>query len=425
MVGKHRIPSDYSDRIRQLRVGLGLTQTRLAELMGVSYASVNRWENGQSRPGTLAWEKILRGEALGIDGLRADYVPESRVGDPEAVYVAEATAEPAIDFSSDPEAVRLVAEGERLTYGHLFNPAFAAEVSLIDPLPHQRIAVYEHMLSQTRLRFLLADDAGAGKTIMTGLYIREMLARRLIRRVLVVPPAGLIGNWESELRKLFSLPFGIVSGADARAGNPFVGDNSDLIIISVDTLAGEATFPRLSESSVEPYDLVVFDEAHKLSAHRDPHMTVRKTGRYRLAEALVGAYDGSDWRSLDWTCHHVLLLTATPHMGSDFSYYCLWRLLEPQVLSTVDAFNAYPRGARGHHFIRRSKEEMVRYDGTPIYPTRVSDTLSYELAQGETSEQELYDATTSYISDYYNKARFLNRSAVRFAMSIFQRRLAS
>ena len=84
-------------------------------------------------------------------------------------------------------------------------PTFATEISLIDPLPHQRIAVYNHMLPQPRLRFLLADDAGAGKTIMSGLYIREMLMRRLIRRVLIVPPAGLVGNWQRELETLFNL----------------------------------------------------------------------------------------------------------------------------------------------------------------------------------------------------------------------------
>src|SRR5436309_9384843 len=148
---------------------------------------------------------------------------------------AEST--PALDFAAVPEVVRVVAEGERLAFGHLVNPAFAVETALIDPLPHQRIAVYQHLLPQARLRFLLADDAGAGKTIMAGLYIREMLARRLIRRVLVVPPAGLIGNWERELRRLFNLTFKLVVGADARVGNPFAGANSDLVILSVDTLA--------------------------------------------------------------------------------------------------------------------------------------------------------------------------------------------
>src|SRR6266496_1577314 len=119
-------------------------------------------------------------------------------------WTSSPNVEPYLDFSTSAEVVRVVVEGERLGAGHLFNPAFATETALIDPLPHQRIAVYDHMLGQTRLRFLLADDAGAGKTIMSGLYIREMLTRRLIRRVLIIPPAGLVGNWERELRLLFS-----------------------------------------------------------------------------------------------------------------------------------------------------------------------------------------------------------------------------
>jgi SNF2 family DNA or RNA helicase len=134
---------------------------------------------------------------------------------------------PPIEFAANAGIVRTLVEGERLTYGYLFNPAFATEISLIDPLPHQRIAVYDHMLKQTRLRFLQADDAGAGKTIMTGLYIREMLTRRLISRVLSVPPAGLVGNWERELRTFFNLPFRIITGNEARSGNPFIGPNSD------------------------------------------------------------------------------------------------------------------------------------------------------------------------------------------------------
>src|SRR3954452_18667082 len=167
-----------------------------------------------------------------------------------------------IDFLSDPEVVRVVAEGGRLAYGHLFNPPFATEISMIDPLPPQRIAVYDHMLPQPRLRFLLGDEPGAGKTIMAGLYVREMLARRLLRRVLIVPPAGLVGNWERELRTLFGLDFRIVVGADARSGNPFTGSSSDLVIISVDTLASERPFARLQGPGVEPYALVIFDEAH-------------------------------------------------------------------------------------------------------------------------------------------------------------------
>jgi superfamily II DNA or RNA helicase len=385
--------------------------------MNVSFVTVNRWENGQSRPSRAALEKIVRAERLGLDAFH-----------PAPVLAQKEPATPAdtiLDFSSDPEDVRLVVEAERLSYGHLANPAFAAEISLVDPLPHQRIAVYKHMVPQPRLRFLLADDAGAGKTIMAGLYVREMLARRLIRRVLIVPPAGLIGNWERELRRLFSLSFRIVTGADARTGNPFTGPSSDQVIVSVDTLTGARMFSHLRAEATEPYDLVIFDEAHKLSARRDPDGIFRPTDRYCLAEALAGVRELDGQWKLGWSATHLLLLTATPHMGKDFPYYCLWRLLEPEALATESAFSAYPPEARARRFIRRVKEEMVYFDGRPIYPQRISGTHSYDLAQGPESEQQLYDETTDYIQNYYNQARILNRSAARFAVGVFQRRLAS
>ena len=409
-----RIPGDYPRRIKSIRGLRGLTQAQFAELVGVSFASVNRWENGQSRPNSLAWRRVAELEnqpADGADQPSADEGPNRT---------------PGMDFSADPEAVSAVAEAHRLASGHLFNPAFATETSLIDPLPHQRIAVYQRMLQQSPLRFLLADDAGAGKTIMTGLYVREMLSRRLLRRVLVVPPAGLVGNWEREMRTLFRLPFRIVGGAEARAGNPFLGPESDLVIVSVDTLAGERMFGHLKDPQTDPFDLVVFDEAHKLSADRQPDFRVRKTSRYKLAEALAGAEsdDKERWK-LPWASQHLLLLTATPHMGKDHPYYYLWRLLLPDALSTFDAFEEFPPDSRQRHFIRRTKEEMVHYDHRPLYPQRNCDTLSYELSQGPDSEQELYDETTEYMRYHYNWAKALNRSAARLAMSVFQRRLAS
>ena len=407
------LPADYPARVRSVRERLDLTQAQLAERIGVSFATVNRWENGQTKPARLAWRQILDLEAKLAPG-----VAEPR-------EAAGTTPAPGLDFTARPAVVSAVAEATRLSYGHLFNPAFATEVSLIDPLPHQRIAVYERMLGLSPLRFLLADDAGAGKTIMTGLYLREVLARRLIRRVLVVPPAGLVGNWEREMRTLFSLPFRIVRGEDARGGNPFAGPEGDRVIVSVDTLAGERMFGRLREaaaSGAAPYDLVVFDEAHKLAAHRQPDFSVRKTDRYRLAEALAGLPADEPRWELGWSATHVLLLTATPHMGKDFPYYCLWRLLAPDALPTLDAFQAFPEAQRRRHFIRRTKEEMVRFDGRPLYPQRRCDTLSYGLSP---SEQALYEATTRYISEIYNRARVLNRSAARLAMSVFQRRLAS
>lgn len=422
-VGK--IPENLPDRVRRLRIKYELTQARLAELMGVSFATVNRWENAQSRPSRLAWQQILRAERYGLEALDKAFEPPKEIKEPGAEYKISPKKSGLPDFTTDPEIVRLVAEGHRLTYGHLYNPAFATEISRIDPLPHQRIAVYEYMLQQPRLRFLLADDAGAGKTIMAGLYMREMLARRLLQRILIVPPAGLIGNWQRELWELFSMNFKVIRGSDARSGNPFKEGRSDQLIVSMDTLAGERMFNRLQEPGVAPYDLVIFDEAHKLSARKDPDGTFRATDRYLLAQALAGGDNNRKRWQLNWRATHVLLLTATPHMGKDFPYYCIWRLLEPTVLSTYDAFLAFPNEAKKNHFIRRTKEEMVHYDGARIYPDRNSDTLSYELSQGEINEQALYDATTGYIQSYYNKARLLNRSAARFAMSIFQRRLAS
>lgn len=380
----------------------------------MAFASVNRWENGQATPSAMAVAHL-------------ETLERASAGAALAVAPPPAGAEPRgpVDFGGDPRKVALVTEAARLRLGHLVNPAFATELSLIEALPHQRIAVYDQMLPQPRLRFLLADDAGAGKTIMAGLYIREMLARGLIRRVLVVAPAGLIGNWASELGKLFALPFTIVTGGDARLGNPFAGTLGDRVIVSVDTLAGERMFARLQEDGTEPYDLVIFDEAHKLAVDREQDFRLRKTDRYRLAEALAGvAVDDARW-SLHWAARHFVLLTATPHMGKDFPYYGLWRLLEPEVLSTYEAFKYYPAEARARHFLRRTKEDMVRFDGTPIYPRRVSSTLSYDLITGDVSEQRLYDETTAYIQHHYNRARVLNRSAAQLAMSVFQRRLAS
>ena len=280
------------------------------------------------------------------------------------------------------------------------------------------------MLGQDPLRFLLADDAGAGKTIMTGLYVREMLSRGRLRRVLIVPPAGLVGNWERELRTLFRLPFRIVSGADARAGNPFQGSSGDLVIVSIDTLVGERMFEALRDSNVPPYDLAVFDEAHKLSATVESGR-IYKTRRYEIAEALAGcAAPAGRFGGLGWAVRHLLLLTATPHMGRDSPYHFLWRLLDPQVFATGEAFRRFPRPARERHFIRRTKEEMVgtRRPSTLSEP-RMRHVQLRPLPRPD-GEQALYDATTAYILHAYGRA-LDNRPAVRLAMSVFQRRLAS
>ena len=436
------VQSDVAARVRRLRREMGATQERFAERMLVSPLTVHRWESGQSSPRPLALARLRRleeevsvaqassGQAVPTAGLRSIRRSSRSLAD-EA---------PSLDFAGDPDAVSAVAEAYRLAYGHQFNSKFASEISRIDPLPHQRIAVYEHMLRQDPLRFLLADDAGAGKTIMTGLVVRDMMLRGRIRRVLIAPPAGLVGNWERELRTLFRLPFRIVTGADARGwagagssdrlggqmgtGNPFRSGAGDLVVVSMDTLAGEGTFGALCASDIQPYDLVVFDEAHKLAASTDNHRT-RKTRRYKLAEALAGCPSPDpQYAGLGWAARHFLLLTATPHMGKDSPYHHLWRLLDPHVFATGEAFRRFPQHARSRHFIRRTKEEMLDLEGRPLYRPRSCDTFSYELTGGPDGEQALYDATTDYLRHTYDRT-LGGRGAAHLATAVFQRRLAS
>ncbi len=394
--------------VRALRTRMGLTQEQFAAQVHVTPLTVLRWESGQSTPRPLALARLREVEAEATATAPSDTVP--RPG---------ASAVPALDFASDPDAVSAVAEAYRLAYGHQFNPAFASEISRIDALPHQRIAVYEHMLPQDPLRFLLADDAGAGKTIMAGLLIREMLSRGRIGRVLVVPPAGLVGNWERELRTLFGLTLRIVRGADARAENPFEGKGSDLAVISLDTLAGGTAFKRLCVA--EPYDLVIFDEAHKLSASTQGGRT-RKSLRYRLAEAIAGcAATEDEFTGLPWSARHLLLLTATPHMGKDSPYYHLWRLLDPHAFATAEACRRLTTAVRSRHFIRRTKEEMVTLAGDPLYRQRTCATFDYALTP---DEQALYEDTTKYLDHTYDQA-LENRGAAKLACGVFQRRMAS
>jgi hypothetical protein len=202
--------------------------------MGVTPGLAGQWETGRARPSPEKWQQIGRCEPLALHALSPNFGRQPTMGQPGLVRDAGVayTVQPnEITFSADPEVARLMLQAHRLGYGHLANPTWATETARIEPVPHQRAAICEHLLPQPPLRFLLAADAGAGKTIMTGLYVREMLTRRLILRVLVVRPAGLVGNWESEMRQLFSLPFAVATGSDVRDGNPFTGPESDLRIV--------------------------------------------------------------------------------------------------------------------------------------------------------------------------------------------------
>ena len=197
-----------------------------------------------------------------------------------------------------------------------------------------------------------------------------------------------------------------------------------MIIVSLDTLAGDTVFDRLRSAGVAPYDLAVFDEAHKLSAARERQRT-RKSRRYQLAEALAGctAPEGR-FAGLGWSARHLLPLTATPHMGKDSPYHLLWRLLDSHALGAEEAFRRFPAAARARHFIRRTKEEMVDLAGRPLYPQRTCATFDYDLSTGPDGEQTLYDLTTAWLRRSYGRA-LDNRPAARLALSVFQRRLAS
>jgi len=413
-----QVPEDAAKRIKSIRTQYGLRQQELADRLGVTQITISRWEQGRSTPQPAYWRRIELAEKKGLKWL-TESEEWAMVQKPNNTSATR-------DFLANSERCWAYLEAQRLAASHQVNPTFAKESSLVDPLPHQDIAVYEHMIHQSPLRFMLADDAGAGKTIMTGLYIVEKLSRRHFDRILIVPPAGLVTNWQRELRKFFSLDFEILRSSDFKSGNAFLKEEMSQAIISLDTLRQPDVFNHLKDHALQPYDLVVFDEAHKLAARMESDGTPRKTDRYKMAEAICGAKDAdAEWR-LNWKAENVLLLTATPHMGKDIPYWYLWRLLDPESFCTKQAFDDLGIEVRRNHFIRRTKEEMVDQDGVPIYPPRRTNTFGFKLdTSGEVNERLLYDEMTNYLTGIYNKADPLDSSATQLALSVFQRRMAS
>ena len=316
-------------------------------------------------------------------------------------------------FDGDGALYRLAAEAQRIRLAHLFDPLLAVHTSLVEPLPHQITAVYEAMLPRQPLRFLLADDPGAGKTIMTGLLMKELIVRGDLRRCLVVCPGSLAEQWQDELRRRFHLPFEILGpeGAWAAASdNPFA--EHDLIIARMDKLARDEALQALLAAPDCRFDLVVCDEAHKMSAHFH-RGEVEYTKRYRLGQLLSGI------------ARHFLLLTATPHNGKEEDFQLFLALLDP------DRFAG--RFRDGVHRVdtsdlmrRMVKEALLKFDGTPLFPERIAHSVPYRLA---TAELQLYEAVTSYVREEFNRADALGNDgragAVGFALTILQRRLAS
>ena len=316
-------------------------------------------------------------------------------------------------FDGDGKLLRLVSEANRIKLAHLFDPVLAVHTSEVEPFPHQITAVYESMLERQPLRFLLADDPGAGKTIMAGLLIKELIARGDLQRCLVVCPGNLVEQWQDELHRRFGLPFEILTNDKleaSRTGNWFL--ETDLAIARLDKLArDENVLAKLGALDCR-WDLIICDEAHKMSATFFGG-EISYTKRYRLGKFLSNL------------TRHFLLMTATPHNGKEADFQLFMALLNG------DRFEG--RFRDGVHttdvsdLMRRvTKEELVKFDSTPLLPERIAETVPYMLSDGEKS---LYEDVTKYVSEEFNRAAALqnNKRAgnVGFALTILQRRLAS
>ena len=313
-------------------------------------------------------------------------------------------------FDADPALFRLVSEAYRIRMAYLFDPWLAVHLSQVEPLPHQITAVYGEMLPRQPLRFLLADDPGAGKTIMTGLFIKELMLRGDLQRCLIVSPGSLTEQWQDELCQKFQLPFELLTNDKieaARTGNAL--NEMPLIIARLDKLSRDEDLQaRLQQTD---WDLVVFDEAHKLSASIFGG-EIKYTKRYRLGQLLANR------------TRHLLLLTATPHNGKEEDFQLFMGLLDP------DRFEGKYR--EGVHNVDASdlmrrlvKEQLLKFDGKPLFPERRAYTVDYELSDLEAA---LYEAVTHYVSEEFNRADNLDsdrRNTVGFALTLLQRRLAS
>ncbi len=321
-----------------------------------------------------------------------------------------ATIERPWSFDGDGAAFQLTCEAKRIDLAFLFDPMMAVHASNVEPLPHQITAVYESMLPRQPLRFVLADDPGAGKTIMAGLYIRELIMRADARRILIVAPGSLVEQWRDELFEKFGLEFRVFSPQLEQAspsGNPFE-DNHQLIVRLDQMARNEDLRWKLCAAG---WDLVVFDEAHKLAAHFFGSK-VETTSRFRFAEML-----GKETR-------HLLLMTATPHNGKEEDFQLF--------LSLLDSDRFYGKFRDGVHKVdasdlmrRMVKEELLKFDGTPLFPERKAYTVNYTLSPLELA---LYESVTHYVQTEMGKADQLagpRKGSVGFALTALQRRLAS
>jgi SNF2 family DNA or RNA helicase len=264
-------------------------------------------------------------------------------------------------FDADANLLRLTSEAYRIHLAHLFDPYLAVHTSDVEPLPHQIYAVYQEMLGRLPLRYILADDPGAGKTIMTGLFIKELIARGDLKRCLIVSPGNLAEQWQEELFRKFHLRFEILTNdriESAVTGNIFTEINC--CIARLDKLSRNEDVQE--KLRVTDWDLIVCDEAHKMSATVWGG-EVSETKRFKLGKLLSGI------------TRHFLLLTATPHNGKEEDFQLFMSLIDQ------DRFGGVAR--TGVHSIRVSdvmrrlvKEELLKFDGRPLFPERIATTVN-------------------------------------------------
>jgi superfamily II DNA or RNA helicase len=313
-------------------------------------------------------------------------------------------------FNASSNLFKLVSEAYRIKLAYIFDPMMAVHTSMIEPLPHQITAVYDVMLPRQPLRFVLADDPGAGKTIMAGLLIKELIIRGDAKRVLIVSPGVLAEQWQDELFQKFQLPFEILTNDKlnaSRTGNWFNEEN--YVIARLDKLSRDEDLQ--DKLSVSDWDLIIVDEAHKMAASFFGG-EVKFTKRYRLGQLL------------SQRTRHFLLMTATPHSGKEEDFQLF--------LALIDGDRFEGRFRDGVHTVdvsdimrRLLKEQLVKFDGKPLFPERIAITVPYRLSQ---AEEQLYVDVTNYVRDQFNRADNLEsgrKGNVGFALMILQRRLAS
>jgi SNF2 family DNA or RNA helicase len=368
-------------------------------------------------PGSLV--TVVTVQWFGSEALELTYkTPEGKVAN-ELIYRHDESRIEVVEngrpwsFDGDGALFRLVSEAHRIRLAHLFDPVLAVHTSVVDPLPHQITAVYEEMLPRQPLRFLLADDPGAGKTIMAGLLIKELIARGDLQRCLVVCPGSLAEQWQDELFRRFHLPFEILTNDKleaARTGNWFLETN--LVIARLDKLSRNEDVQEKLKAPDCRWDLVVCDEAHKLSATFFGG-DIKYTKRYKLGQLL------------STLTRHFLLMTATPHNGKEEDFQLFMSLLDGDRFE--GRFRDGVHTADVSDLMRRMvKESLLKFDATPLFPERIAYTVPYKLSD---AEAQLYKAVTDYVRDEFNRAESLQNDkragTVGFALTILQRRLAS